>query len=276
MSIMFFKVRSVSRAKGGNAVAKSAYISREKIVDHRNNQAHDYQRTPGLQHSEIFVPGTLSQQAREWAADRTQLWNAAEAAERRVNSRVGREYTIALPHELGPEVRRELARDFARGISDRYGVAVDLAVHGPTRRGDPRNHHMHVLASTRELTEDGFGAKATMELSSDRRRMLGLSHVTVEYKDLRKMWAGLANERLLEAAVDQRLEPRSRASLMRSAAENAAEMALQTDGDSSLVAVQRRGVDRWLALRQERELGQSQGRSVGRDLVRNLDNALEL
>ena len=280
MSIMFFKVRSLSRAKGDNAVAKSAYISREKLADNRLDRSHDYRRTPGLQHREILVPEGLSAGVRAWAADRTRLWNAAEAAETRVNSRVGREYTSALPHELPADVRRELATDFARRIAERHRVAVDLAVHGPTHRGDPRNHHLHVLASTRELTEDGFGRKASIELNTDRRRELQLPHTAMEYRQLRKLWAELANERLREAGLEQRLEPRSRRDLERTAADLlqeqvSASRAVQAD-PPTLDDTRRRGIDRWRAYRREQQAEREGGRSPAREKARELDTGLEL
>ncbi len=280
MSIMFFKVRSLSRARGGNAVAKAAYISRDRLVDQRLGAAHDYRRTPGLQHSEIFVPEALSADARGWASDRSRLWNAAEKSETRVNSRVGTEYTIALPHELDHDVRRALARAFATQISERYGVAVDLAVHGPTQRGDPRNHHMHLLASTRELAEAGFGPKATNQLNTERRRQLGLGHIAQEFRDLRDLWAGLANERLREAAIEQRLEPRSRADLsLRTAMkidDHGSEPTVQGPTENSLEEARRRGVERWRAYRREKEIAKDSTRDLARKPDRQFDNGFEI
>lgn len=213
MAIMFLKVTSVSRGRGGSAVAKAAYIARERLPDARNGITRDYRHVPGLEHAEILVPSAGAGAATEWARDRATLWNNAEAAEPRRNARVAREYTISLPHELSREDRHALARDFAQAIADRYGTAVDLAMHGPTPRGDPRNFHAHVLATTRELTPEGFGRKSTIELNSERRRELGLPHIAHEFRDIRAQWAALANEKLREANVEARLEPRSRATL---------------------------------------------------------------
>ncbi|PMY01019.1 hypothetical protein C1Y22_36800, partial [Pseudomonas sp. MPR-R2A5] len=85
---------------------------------------------PGLLYSEILThPGA---QGADWARDRATLWNHAEAVERNWNARVAREYTIALPHELGSDARILLARGFAQSLADRYRTAVDLAVHAPT------------------------------------------------------------------------------------------------------------------------------------------------
>src|SRR3546814_12161862 len=60
-----------------------------------------------------------------------------------------REDEIALPAELSAKARRDLALGLAREISERHGVAVDMAIHAPGREGDHRNHHAHLLTTTR-------------------------------------------------------------------------------------------------------------------------------
>lgn len=63
---------------------------------------------------------------------------------------------IALPAELSKEQRQELARSFVRSLSERYGVAADYAIHAPSVKGDQRNHHAHILLTTRQVAvEDG-------------------------------------------------------------------------------------------------------------------------
>ena len=215
MSIMFLKIRSVSRGQQQSAVAKAAYITRDKLRDARTGATHDFRRVAGLDHAAILTPSGTPPATHEWTQDRSRLWNSAEAAETRRNARVAREYTIALPHELSVDDRRQLARQFAQFIADRYGAVVDLAVHDPTRHGDARNYHAHVLASTRELRGQGFGAKTSIELGTDRRYARGLPHIAVEFRALRSQWAAFANERLRDAHIDARLEPRSRAELER-------------------------------------------------------------
>jgi hypothetical protein len=215
MAIMFLNVRSVSRGRGASAVAKAAYIARERLADARTGKVPDYRHVSGLEHAEILLPATTESHAAEWARDRATLWNRAESSEPRANARVAREYTIALPHELTRDARHALAKDFAQSVADRYGTAVDLAIHGPTTRGDERNFHAHLLATTRELTADGFGQKAAIELDTHRRRARGLQHVAYELRELRRTWADLANDRLREANLEVRLEPRSRATIAR-------------------------------------------------------------
>jgi len=95
----------------------------------------------------------------EWASDAARLWNAAEAAEVRRNANTARELEVALPAELSPEDRQTLALSIAQDLVDRYRVAVTVAIHTPGKGSDQRNHHAHILFSTRALNADGFGDK---------------------------------------------------------------------------------------------------------------------
>jgi ATP-dependent exoDNAse (exonuclease V) alpha subunit len=209
MSLMHFGVKSVSRGRGGSAIGKAAYVFRERLRDERTGRLHDYRRRGGLEHAETFRPASAPEQGAEWTRDRSTLWNAAESAERRVDARVALEYVVALPHELSAQQRLALAREFAQSIADRYGGVVDLAVHQPPPGGDPRNHHAHLLSTTRELTATGLGRKTAIERSNSARREQGLPRISDEFKILRRHWADLANEKLREARIDARLEPRS-------------------------------------------------------------------
>jgi ATP-dependent exoDNAse (exonuclease V) alpha subunit len=271
MSIMFFKVRSLSRAKGDNAIAKAAYVSRSRIIDLQTGKAHDYRRVRGLAHSEIVLPKDQMPEPGSWMTDRARLWNAAEEAETRRNSRVGREYTIALPHELPDEVRIDLARNLARNIADRHGVAVDVEVHRPGR-GDERNHHAHLLATTRELDKHGFTRKATIERSTDMRRIIGLPPTASEYRTLRAIWAESANERLRDAGLSARLEPRSRRTLELERQHAATER----ETPKPTLSVAQRAVNRWTELRLNRGPEDAANALTPRARARDLDHGLEL
>jgi hypothetical protein len=110
---------------------------------------------------------------------------------------------VALPHELKVEQRLVLAQSFARTISDRYGNAVDLAVHAP--RTDPRNFHAHLLTTTRQVTPYGLGEKTTIEWSGARRHEHGLPRFEQEYRNVRESWEEHANHALREAGLEQRI-----------------------------------------------------------------------
>jgi ATP-dependent exoDNAse (exonuclease V) alpha subunit len=205
------QINTVSRSSGRNAPASAAYRSGEQIRNERTGTVYDHRNRRDVLHKEMFLPTQLgSTDARlDWARDRTRLWNAAEQIESRADSRVAREYLVALPAELPSAQRVELARAFSREIADRYGVAVDLAVHAPRPFGDPRNHHAHLLSSTRTVTRDGLGAKAGLDMNGTTRAELGLPTNRKEFAALRQRWAELVNEHLRAAHIEARVDARS-------------------------------------------------------------------
>lgn len=150
MAIYHASIKTISRSTGRSATAAAAYRAGERVCDDRTGEVHDYTRRTGVEYTELVG----------WGGTRAELWNAAEAAERRCNGRTARELVIALPGELSPEGRIQAARSMAQSLRARYGVAVDLAVHAPGGRGDPRNNHAHLLVTVRAVSESGeIGAK---------------------------------------------------------------------------------------------------------------------
>ena len=197
MAIFHLSVKTVSRSAGRSSTAAAAYRAGVKITDDRTGEIHDYRRKAGVQSSELFLPVG----APEWAPDRAKLWNAAEQSEKRKNSTVVREFEVALPSELSTDQRRELAHDFARELVKRHGFAVDVAIHAPGKDGDSKNHHAHILCTTRKLTAEGFTEK-TRELDD---RATGAAEVT----HWRERWSGLTNAALERAGHAERVDHRS-------------------------------------------------------------------
>ena len=197
MAIYHLSVKTVSRSTGRSATGAAAYRAGVEIVDERTGLVHDYTRRSGVVSADLSTPAN----APAWASDRSALWNAAEMAETRKNSTVAREFELALPDELTPEQRRQLVATFARELVDRHGIAVDAAIHLPDREGDNRNHHAHVLTSTRRLGPEGFGEKAR-ELDD---RKTGPELVG----QWRERWAELTNLALERAGERGRVDHRS-------------------------------------------------------------------
>ncbi|BCM88055.1 Ti-type conjugative transfer relaxase TraA [Methylobacterium indicum] len=196
MAIYHLSIKAVSRAGGRSATAAAAYRSASLIADTRTGEIHDYQRRTGVEASFIVAPDGAA-----WAQDRAALWNVVEAAERRKDAKVAREYQVALPHELTPEERQALARDFAEHLCARYGVAADVAIHAPGREGDERNWHAHILTTTRAVTADGLGAKT---------RVLDVATTArVEVEALRAIWEERANRHLAQAGLAVAINRRS-------------------------------------------------------------------
>ena len=178
-------------------MAAAAYRSAELIYCEREGRTHDYTRKSGVEYLTIITP----ENAPAWAQDRASLWNHAEAAETRKNAATAREWEIALPAELDAEDRQDLAFRFASDLVDRYGVVADVAIHAPHRDGDQRNHHAHILTTTRRINEDGFTVK-TRELDD---RKLGSANVI----DMRAHWAEMQNVALERSGSIDRVDHRS-------------------------------------------------------------------
>ena len=195
MASFHLAVKTIGRSAGRSATAAAAYRAGAEITDERTGIVHDYTRKQGVEHREIVAPAD----APAWARDRAALWNAAELAETRKNSTVAREYEIALPAELSADERRDLALGLAREISERHGVAVDVAIHAPGREGDQRNHHAHLLTTTRRIGAEGLGEKSR-ELDQK---------TSGEVDRWRGRWAEMQNAALERANVPERVDHRS-------------------------------------------------------------------
>ena len=206
MAIYHLSMKTVSRASGRSAVGAAAYRSGTRLTNERDGLTHDYTRKGGIEHSEIVLPEGSNA---EWARDRETLWNAAEFAEKRKDARVAREIEVALPHELTGEQRLELVRDFSQSLADRYGVAVDFALHTPDQDMDIRNHHAHILFTTRQVTEDGLGDKTDLERENKWLKANDLATTDEQLKALRVEWEETANLHLARAGHDIRIDHRS-------------------------------------------------------------------
>ncbi|OUI97680.1 MobA/MobL family protein, partial [Acetobacter cibinongensis] len=151
MALYRAETKPISRKDGRSSVAAAAYRSGACLVDDRTGNAHDYTRRRGVVATGIITPDGQG-------CERNALWNGAEAAEKRKDGRTAREWVLALPAELTDQQRLDLTAQFSRSLAERFGVAVDFAIHRPGREGDQRNHHAHVLTTTRHISRDASGA----------------------------------------------------------------------------------------------------------------------
>ena len=155
MAIYHLRATMISRSQGRSATAAIAYRVAERIEDRRTGLTFDYAKRGGVDHTETLAPD----HAPNWVFDRSELWNRVEEAETRKNSQVAREVRVALPAELTHAQRVELVRDFAQEQFVGSGMIADIALHAPGRDGDDRNHHAHILLTTREVDTEGFTTK---------------------------------------------------------------------------------------------------------------------
>ncbi len=193
MAIYHFSAKIISRANGSSALAAAAYRSASRLYDARLDRHHDFSNKAGVAHSEVMLP----EGAPEHLGNREQLWNAVEAAELRKDAQLAREVEFALPRELDQAEGIRLAREFVqREFVDR-GMIADLNVHWDMGSDGEPKPHAHVMLTTREVGEDGFGAKVR-----DWNRTDLLQH-------WRGRWAEHVNTRLAELDIDARVDHRN-------------------------------------------------------------------
>ena len=137
----------VGRGAGRSAVAASAYLSCSRLYNDYDGIQHDYTKKQGLVWQEVFLPEYAPQ---EWQ-DREKLWNAVEEVETAKDSRLAREFVVALPIELSREQQIELLQDFIREQFVSDGMCADAAIHDT----DGHNPHAHILLTVRPLDERG-------------------------------------------------------------------------------------------------------------------------
>ena len=147
MAIYHMEAKVVSRGAGRSAVAASAYLSCSRLYNDYDGIQHDYTKKQGLVWQEVFLPAMAPP---EWK-DREQLWNAVEEVETSKDSRLAREFVVALPIELNRENQIELLQEFIREQFVSDGMCADAAIHDT----DGHNPHAHILLTVRPLDERG-------------------------------------------------------------------------------------------------------------------------
>lgn len=147
MAIYHLEAKVVSRGAGRSAVAASAYLSCSRLYNDYDGIQHDYTKKQGLVWQQMFLPEYAPQ---EWQ-DREKLWNAVEEVETAKDSRLAREFVVALPIELNREQQIELLQDFIREQFVSDGMCADAAIHDT----DGHNPHAHILLTVRPLDEQG-------------------------------------------------------------------------------------------------------------------------
>ena len=147
MAIYHLEAKVVSRGAGRSAAAAAAYLSCSRIYNDYDGVQHDYTRTQGLVWQQVSLP---PQAPPEWQ-DREKLWNAVEAAEKAKDSRLAREFVVALPIELNQEQQISLIEKFVQEQFVADGMCADVAIHDT----DGHNPHAHILLTVRPLDEQG-------------------------------------------------------------------------------------------------------------------------
>lgn len=200
MAIYTIQIKTVSRSSGHSATAKIAYNCRDKITDMRTGEIHKYnskKMSKDLVHSEITHKDlTLDKK------NRSEIWNNAELAENRKDSRTAREYVVALPKELSIEQNIELVREFAKDLTSKYNNVADWAIHN--EKDGNGNIHAHILTTTREFNPETkqLGERTAIEWNNTKCQKNNVPVTQEQIKEIRKDWEIIQNKHLAMAGLD--------------------------------------------------------------------------
>ena len=122
-------------------------MSCSRIYNDYDGIQHDYTRKQGLVWQQVFLPDMAPA---EWI-DREILWNAVEEAEKTKDSRLAREFVVALPVELSRDEWITLLTNFIQINFVADGMCADVCIHDT----DGHNPHAHIMLTVRPLTKDG-------------------------------------------------------------------------------------------------------------------------
>ena len=147
MAIYHLEAKVISRGAGRSAVAAAAYMSCSQILNDYDGVQHDYTRKQGLVWQQIFLPEYAPP---EWS-DRGTLWNAVEENEKTKDSRLAREFVVALPIEMGSSEWEKLLTEFIKDNFVADGMCADVCIHDT----DGHNPHAHIMVTVRPLAENG-------------------------------------------------------------------------------------------------------------------------
>ena len=189
-------VNMIGRSSGRSATAAAAYRAGQRIEDHETGLVHDYTAKRGVLHTEILAPENTP----DWMRDRAELWNAVHKVETRSNSQLAREIQLSLPHELNDEQRANLVRRFVEEQCVSRGMIADIAIHAPSSHpaADERNHHAHVMLTTREFVGDAWAKRKNRDW-----------HQTEMIEEWREAWADHQNRELERIGSSERVDHRS-------------------------------------------------------------------
>lgn len=264
MAIYHFSVKNISRSDGRSAVAAAAYRSAEKLICNTYGKEQDYTKKTGVEFKKIYAPSHTD----EHLSDRQTLWNEVEKSELKKNGEIkataqlAREFEIAFPQELNQAQRQKMLDELCQKIVERHGVIADACIHAPhTASGsDERNHHAHILLTTRSINERGTLGKKTREFND---------HGKQQVEHWRAQFAELCNRHLEQAGSLERVDHRSYK------AQGSELEATQHEG-SKVTQLRRQGIDTEISLKNDAVKARNAEKLASEQLIKGLDQEILL
>lgn len=166
MALYHFSAKVLSRSSR-NTVGALAYRAGCKLYDEKTGLSFDYRSKP-VEHVELLLP----KDAPHWAVEIQQLMerdrqkgaqalcDRVEAAEKRIDAQVWREFEFALHRELTKEQNIALAREFIQEQICARGMAAQLNFHFDVdKETGEEKPHCHAVITLRSLDEEGLSPK---------------------------------------------------------------------------------------------------------------------
>lgn len=188
MAIFHLNAKVISRAQGRSATGACAYRAGQRIKDERTGLVFNYTRKKEVVYRHIFAPAN----APAWVHDRASLWNQTEQKETRKDAQVAREIEVSLPVELSLHQQTLLLESFVHTQFVKLGMVADVCIHHK-----PGNPHAHILLTTREINQSGFGPKNRDWNSKE------------QLEKWRSEWASHTNRRLMFSGFKTHIDSRS-------------------------------------------------------------------
>lgn len=216
MAIGFINVGIVSAGRGESVVGLAAYVCRLNAKSDVDGQRYHFAQNAGdLVSTEVLLPPDAPRAFRApmafcAALERAELTRDEKDPQFRrwkVNAQLAKHVILALPKELTPAERRQLARDWAETQYVAHGAGCVLAIHAPD---DPdfENHHAHILVGTRKVTSDGLGNKLR-ELNPAFSRGAGHAKSKLHAEDLPRAWREFQNAWFRANGIQLQVDPPS-------------------------------------------------------------------
>lgn len=206
-----------SRADDHSAVNGAAYRLGLKLFDHRAQVWRDHTyRKPGeaIVHADTIAPPG----APAWATDPGLLWNRVEAAERRKDAQVARDYRVPIPRGVSDEQAGDMARMLAQFIVQELHTPVSYAVHrdadkdafGAIKPDAEQGFHAHLYFPTRSLRALGDGGEGEGGgFGGKLKQFVNLASGSAMTERLNAKWARVANLIAGQAGQAQTYDHRS-------------------------------------------------------------------